>query len=192
MHYPSNPQPGLLFFKIPRECGIIFGVCSEGRNTQVNYLIQESQSCGKGANSIVSMVHHCLCNFSHAEELCLHADNCVGQNKNNTMVWYIAWRVIINWSKACKLSLMIPGHTRFSPDRFFGLIKRRFRISQVSSLSQIAEVVDCRESSTIGQNQAYIHHWWGKYKTICVLQLVRLPFRFHYDTTHYIILLFSM
>ena len=48
---------------------------------------------------------------------------------------------------------MIPSHTRFSPDRFFALIKRRFRRSKVSSLSQIAEVV---ESSTTGQNQAYI------------------------------------
>ena len=50
VHYPSNPQqPGPLFFKTPRKCGI-FGVCSEGRNSQVNYLIDESQSCGKGAN----------------------------------------------------------------------------------------------------------------------------------------------
>ena len=155
VHYPSNPQqPGPLFFKTPRKCGI-FGVCSEGRNTQVNYLIDESQSCGKGANSIVSMVHHYLCNFTHGEEeLCLHADNCVGQNKNNTMVWYLAWRVITDRSKACELSFMIPGHTRFSPDRFFGLIKRRFRRSKVSSLSQIAEVVE--SSTTGGQNQAYI------------------------------------
>ena len=35
-------------------------VCSEGENFQVNYLIDEAHACGKGANSIVSMVHHFL------------------------------------------------------------------------------------------------------------------------------------
>ena len=49
---------------------------------------------------------------------------------------------------------MIPGHARFSPDRFFGLIKRKFRKSKVSSLSQIAEVVE--SLTTGGQNKAYI------------------------------------
>ena len=155
VHYPSNPQqPGPLFFKTPRKCGI-FGVCSEGCNTQVNYLIDEAQSCGKGANSIVSMVHHYLGNFTKGEEeICLHADNCVGQNKNNTVGWYLVWRVVTGLSKACELNFMIPGHTRFSPDRFFGLIKRKFRRSKVSSLSQIAEVVE--SSTTGGQNKAYV------------------------------------
>lgn len=94
----------------------------------MNYLIDEAQSCGKGANSIVSMVHHYLSNFTQGEdEIFLQADNCIGQNKNNTMVWYLAWRVTVGLSKVCELNFMIPGHRRFSPDRFFGLIKRKFR-----------------------------------------------------------------
>ena len=126
-----------------------------GCNTQVNYLIDEAQSCGKGANSIVSMVHHYLGNFTQGEEeICLHSDNCVGQSKNNTMVWYLVWRVVTGLSKACELNFMIPGHTRFSPDHFFGLIKRKFRRSKVSSLFQIAEVVE--SSTTGGQNKAYV------------------------------------
>ena len=60
IHYPSRPQnPGQLYFKTPRKCGI-FGICDEGNNTQLNFLIDEAQSCGKGANSIVSMVHYYL------------------------------------------------------------------------------------------------------------------------------------
>lgn len=60
IHYPSRPQnPGPLYFKTPRKCGI-FGVCDEGSNIQLNFLIDEAQSCGKGANSIVSMVHYYL------------------------------------------------------------------------------------------------------------------------------------
>ena len=155
IHYPSHPQqPGPLYFKTPRKCGI-FGVCDEGTNTQLNFLIDEAESIGKGANSIVSMVHHYLKHYSHGEDIiCLHADNCVGQNKNNIMTSYLAWRVAIGLNKSCELSFMLPGHTRFSPDRFFGLIKRRYRRTDVSSLIEIAQLVE--ESTTGGQNKAFV------------------------------------
>ena len=155
VHYPSNPQqPGPIYFKVPRKCGI-FGVCDEGNSSQINYLIDEAQSCGKGANSIVSMVHHFLQYFTHGEgNVLLHADNCVGQNKNNTMIQYLSWRVITGLSVSCELSFMIPGHTKFSPDRFFGMIKRKYRRTKVDSLIQLAEMVN---SSTIEcRNTAYI------------------------------------
>ena len=50
---------------------------------QVNYLIDEAVNTGKGANSIISMLHHYLEHHSLGEsDLTLHADNCSGQNKN--------------------------------------------------------------------------------------------------------------
>ena len=49
----------------------------------ITYLIDESFNVGKGANSIISMLHHF---FEHhglgQTEAYLHADNCSGQNKN--------------------------------------------------------------------------------------------------------------
>ena len=155
IHYPNSPQqPGPLYFKTPRKCGI-FGVCDEGNITQVSYLIDEAQSCGKGANTIISMVHHYLENYTHGEEsIALHADNCVGQNKNNAMVWYLAWRVKVGLNKSCELNFMLVGHTRFSPDRFFGLIKRKYRRTRVSSLKEIVEVVE--SSTTCLKNLVYV------------------------------------
>ena len=42
---------------------------------------------GKGANTVISLVHHALEHYSFNEEkLHLHADNCSGQNKNNAMI----------------------------------------------------------------------------------------------------------
>ena len=87
VHVPHNPlQPGPIYFKTPRKCAI-FGVCNEGLPRQVNYLIDEQYDTGKGANTVVSLLHHFL--EHHAlgeEELELHADNCVGQNKNNIVM----------------------------------------------------------------------------------------------------------
>lgn len=58
IHIPSNPmQPGPIYFKTPRKCGI-FGVMCEAIPRQVNYLIDEAVDVGKGANVTISYVHH--------------------------------------------------------------------------------------------------------------------------------------
>ena len=92
VHYPSNPlQPGPAYFKSARKCGI-FGVACEPLNFQVNYLIDEDDDPGKGANATISMLDHFLKNHAiQASQLCLHADNCVGQNKNNFLMQYLLW-----------------------------------------------------------------------------------------------------
>ena len=47
--------------------------------------------------------------------------------------------------KEMHLHFMLPGHTKFAPDRCFGLLKKRFRITHVSSLNELS---DCIKAST--------------------------------------------
>ena len=62
-------------------------MCGEGIPVQLNYLIDEGVDCGKGSNTVVSLLHDFLSSCSiQPTHLELHADNCVGQNKNNTMI----------------------------------------------------------------------------------------------------------
>lgn len=142
VHFPSNPlQPGPAYFKTARKCEI-FGVCCEGSRIQVNYLIDEGESIGKGANSIISYLHHYLETHGVGEQhLQLQADNCVGQNKNNPMIQYLVWRCFTERSVSCSIHFMLVGHTRFSPDQYFGMIKRKYRKTRVSSISQLSKVV---------------------------------------------------
>ena len=51
---------------------------------------------------------------------------------------YLMWRV----HHTIQLHFMITGHTKFSPDACFGLIKRKFRTADVSSLDDLARVVE--------------------------------------------------
>ena len=85
--YPYNPlQPGPLYFLCPQKVHL-FGICCEAIPRQVNYLIDEAFYTGKGANTVISLLHHYLCHHSLGEtQLHLHADNCVGQNKNNYLL----------------------------------------------------------------------------------------------------------
>lgn len=118
---------------------------------QVNYLIDEADDPGKGANATVSMLHHFLQNHgvgaSHSK---LHADNCVAQNNNNILMQYLMWRTMIGKFELVQISFMIVGHTKFAPDRFFGLIKKKYRYTFVSTLGEMQDVV--MKSMICGQN----------------------------------------
>jgi len=54
----------------------------------------------------------------------LYADNCCGQNKNNVMMEYLSWRVITKRHTNIVLSFLVIGHTKFSPDWCFDLLKQ--------------------------------------------------------------------
>lgn len=64
----------------PRKCQL-FGVCSEAKGEQVHYLIDENDSPGKGANCVVSLLHHYLESKTSIGQHLLHADNAVAWAK---------------------------------------------------------------------------------------------------------------
>ena len=150
--YPNDPQqPGPMYFMTPRKCAI-FGVCCESLPRQVNYLIDEAVDMGKGSNAIVSMLHHFFEHHGLGEKTVhLHADNCGGQNKNSIMVQYLLWRVMTGLHTEITLSFMVPGHTKFSPDWCFGLLKKRYRRTKVGGLTDLVTVVN--ESAAVNVAQ---------------------------------------
>ena len=155
VHIPSNPmQPGPIYFKTPRKCGI-FGVMCEGLPRQVNFLIDEASSAGKGANATVSYVHYYFEHHGLGEtDTHLNADNCTSQNKNNCFLWYLAWRTLMKLHHSISYSFLIAGHTKFAPDRCFGLIKKVYKVTYVSLLYEFARLVET--SSTTGMNKAQL------------------------------------
>lgn len=85
VHFPSDPlQPGPIYFLTPRKCSV-FGVHCEAIPRQVNFLTDEAGECGKGANNVISCLQFFFDKHGLGEKtVFLHADNCTGQNKNNT------------------------------------------------------------------------------------------------------------
>ena len=127
---------------------------AEGLPVQVNYLADEGVSCGKGPNVVISYIHHFLENYGIGEQhLQLNADNCAGQNKNNLMMQYLSWRVFSELNTSVALSFLMVEHTKFAPDWCFGLVKRRYRRTFVSSLQDIVDVVDSSTQKGINISQ---------------------------------------
>ena len=63
------------------------------------------------------------------------------------MIAYLAWRVLTGLHDSITYCFMVAGHTKFSSDRFFGLIKLLLRKSEVDNLEDLIKVV---ENSTPG------------------------------------------
>jgi hypothetical protein len=152
VHLPSNPlQPGPIYFLVPRKVGF-FGVCCEGLPRQVNFIIDEAHLISKGSNAVISYLDYFFENYSLGEvHVQLHCDNCSGQNKNCYVLWYLAWRISQGLHKSISLNFLIAGHTKFSPDWCFGLLKRAFKRNAVSCLSQLEDVVNNSSFVNIAQ-----------------------------------------
>ena len=170
IHLPHHArQVGPLYFKSPRKVQI-FGVCCDANKQQVNYLIDEDKSIGfngsstHGPNSVISMLDHYFSVHALREKEChLHCDNCVGQNKNNYVTGYLAWRVITGKNQQITLSFMRVGHTRCLVDGHFGLIKKLYRHSDTDTLEQFHQVVERSSSSNFGQVSGWQWREWDTF-----------------------------
>ena len=77
-------------------------------SSQVNYLTDEGDDPGGGANTTASMLHHFL--YAHGigeQHLRFHADNCIGQNKNNMLMGYLKWRIRTTSALTCDAYYML-------------------------------------------------------------------------------------
>jgi hypothetical protein len=101
-------------------------------------------------NSVISMIYHYFTHhIPYGNHLVLYCDNCPGQNKNQTMLAFLAYMVKIKkYFASVELNFMISGHTKFTPDGNFGNIKKFIKSHNCYSvLDLVGESGMIRESS---------------------------------------------
>jgi hypothetical protein len=150
IHIPNDPlQPGPMFFLVPYKIQV-FGIANEAFKTQHNYLNPESCTISKGSDSVISFLHHYFEVYGVGEQtVVLHADNCGGHNKNRFIMNYFAYRVMKKLHSSITIIFMPVGHTKFYYDLAFGLLKKKFKHTQVSNLKELEE---CIRKSTPNSN----------------------------------------
>lgn len=173
LQYPyEDQQVGPIYFKSPRTAQL-FGVCCEAIPKQVNYLIDEADCPGKGADTVISILDHFFANYSLGERhLLLTADNCVGQNKNNAVLNYLIYRTIKQMHQKIDWSFMLVGHTKFAPDAYFGLLRKRYRHSKVYTYDQLIDVINtstikgcniCHPYRNTNGDTSFTYRAWSKW-----------------------------
>lgn len=87
-------------------------------------------------------------------ELVMHADNSAGQNKNRKMTGFMAWLLASGRVQQASLNFMVRGHTKFSPDRGFAVLKTSLR---GRNLYCVDDVIDCVLSQHAAWLGFYMH-----------------------------------
>lgn len=114
----------------------LFGIVDEQHDSFAGYVYPENfidpnelEGTKKGAGHVISMLYHHLSSAgltdttrTHDRTLHFAADNCSGQNKNQYIIKFFCMAVDLDWADEIIFSFMVPGHTKFSPDRWFGLL----------------------------------------------------------------------
>lgn len=68
------------------------------------------------------------------------------------MVNYLSWRTFNKMNKQIKLNFLLTGHTKFGPDRMFGILKSKFARTNVDCYQDFVQCVN--KSSVKGHNVA--------------------------------------
>lgn len=90
---------------------------------------------------MISMLHHYL-EKNPVKNIVLFADNCVGQNKNNALLHYLLWRILTSRNETISFNFLLTGHTKFSSDRNFGVLKAKYAKAIVDCQEDLIEVVN--------------------------------------------------
>ena len=143
------------------------------------------------------MLHHFLAVHSLGERrVHFHCDNCLGQNKNRFLMYYMMYRILCGLHDDIKVSFLPVGigHTKFSPDWCFGLFKRHFWRSKVGHLDVVRVV---NESATTNVAQLVgsqcgdvivpIYDWSGYFEDTTIktsLKGITQMHHFHFSQSH--------
>ena len=140
---PANPlQPGPIYFLTPRKAAK--AALFPDRSTSY----RRGFRCWEGANAVVSMLDYFFNHHGLGEtSVMLHADNCTGHNKNNTMMQYLMWRVSTGLHHKITIFFMVVGHTKFAPDGCFGMACSR-EPSVRAVLLTLSKLFNLRQWST--------------------------------------------
>ncbi|DBA00243.1 TPA: hypothetical protein N0F65_007887, partial [Lagenidium giganteum] len=73
---------------------------------------------------------------ANKNEWVIYADNCCGQNKNNTVIKYLLLLTHTHQLKKASLNVFVKGYIKNNCDRGFGNLKRKYARSDIWSLSE--------------------------------------------------------
>lgn len=155
-----SDTPGQFYFLSLRSINL-FGIVDDGgigTPIQTN-LLYDQTTASKGSSEVVSMLYyfliHCRQSSVASRRIFFHADNCVGQNKNNIVLQFFLWCIAIGICDHIELKFLLKGHTKFSPDGGFGMIKKHYRRTNAYAIEQVAEAIK-KSTHETERNQAII------------------------------------
>ena len=139
-----------------------FDIVDESGPAQTNFIYSERYK--HGSNHVVSMLHYYFNMISRAvgrvAHLHLYSDSCSGQNRNNILLLYLFARVHQGKHDLFRWRFMAVGHTKFSPNHGFGLVRMK-KVCDTYTLEDVTRMISestpntCRMNGIIMPDSAF-------------------------------------
>ena len=150
----GDEQPGDTYYFSPLNL-YVFGVANNAlpNNHLHGYLYHEGEG-KKGAVNVASMVMHYIKTYlipadfnprttsNLSNKITFVADNCIGQNKNNTVIRLANLLVEGGYFATAEVAFLVKGHTKNSCDRSFNLMKQYFHGKNVYTKSMALSILN--------------------------------------------------
>jgi hypothetical protein len=147
----------------------MFGVSIDSEGLHYTFCLPEGHwPQQKSANTVISMLHHVLERTLPARQpdmgprrILLSLDNSVSQSKNRWIIWYCAWRVLLDYEDTIVLTYMVPGHAKNFVDVNFAKIKQCMKEGKPRTPAQATQVIRgaFKNSHTVGAGDVRFFKW---------------------------------
>ena len=150
-NWGQSPQPGSIYY-LQKLSHDIFGIVNHATNKTV-YLL-DVRVGPKNTDHTISYATHFISQLPHwLRRIHLFLDNTCATNKN----WYmIAWALeMVQHGKLdfLRVSFLIAGHTKFSPDLSFAKIAKDYNRSDVFNTEELKDVIALHADVVVDQGE---------------------------------------
>ena len=151
------PQPGSTYY-LQKRTHDVYGIVNEATGTSAVYLFDE-RTGPKNTDHTISYTTHYISSLpGWIRHVHLFLDNTCSTNKNVYMMDW-AWEMVSqDRLDLFRVSFLIAGHTKFSPDLLFFKIAKTYNTSDVFSTTELNDVLAGYADVTVDCG-SIVHFW---------------------------------
>ena len=152
-----SPQPGSTYY-LQKLSHDIFGIVNHSDNSSVIYLFDER--CGpKNTDNTVSYLTHYLSKVpAWVRKVHIYLDNACSTNKNQYTMGWASEMVQQGRFDVLRISFLIAGHSKFSPDLLFSKVAQAFNRSDVFTTEELGALAE-QHASVIIDDGTNVYKW---------------------------------
>ena len=147
-HIGLSPEAHSLYFLMKLKM-YLMGIVDEGKGYGYGIVWDDTNGSTTTNHVLTSIWIYILKHHRQEETLRLTMDNC-GVNKSYLMVAFAVAFVFLGYFKCVMIDWLVVGHTKFSPDRLFGIISQLLKKSDYFSRQDVAQLVNQKINTFCG------------------------------------------
>ena len=139
-HWGTSEQPGESYYLRKYKVDI-FGIVNESTTESECYLVGEEFG-SKDADTTISLLDGYIDKFIAVYPWIKNLHVCMDNSRITKCNAVVRYMQELSHKKNVQLSYLVPGHTKFEPDRLFSRIAGKFRARNVFTIKNLVDMVN--------------------------------------------------